>query len=78
MTAKSLNLDLDLKEVDTTKGENKTPEFIKVILTTRTSKTHDFPDQPPTHRPHASRRRRFRPVGQPRDHDLLGLQVLQR
>jgi glutathione S-transferase len=30
MTAKSLNLDLDLKEVDTTKGENKTPEFIKI------------------------------------------------
>ncbi|CAH1367311.1 unnamed protein product [Tenebrio molitor] len=30
MTAKSLNLALDLKEVDTTKGENKTPEFIKI------------------------------------------------
>jgi glutathione S-transferase len=30
MTAKSLDLDLDLKEIDLIKGEHKTPQFLKI------------------------------------------------
>jgi hypothetical protein len=55
MTAKSLDLDLDLKEIDLIKGEHKTPQFLKVSLTSVSSQTKILLDQPPTHRPHAGR-----------------------